>query len=219
MVRLKAFAIHLAASVAVATCLVVLLVSRYFPLPYFFADGGWQGLRLVVAVDAVLGPLLTLIIFNPAKGRRALLRDYTVIVLLQIGAFAFGAWTVFAHHTALVVYADGTFYTVDAEEARHLPDPLPELVRNAKWSPAYAVVVMPEDLDQRQALRREALRRKRPLYVVAPDRVRPLTPETAAEIEAGALSPEAIADLPPEALQRFLADHGGLPHNYRLIPL
>ncbi len=218
--RIRAFAIHLLASAVVATGLSALLVAYWYPLPYFFADGGWQGLRLVLAVDCVLGPLVTLIIYNPKKSRRQLFADYSVVVALQVVAFTFGTWTVFRQHTAMVVFADSAFYTVDMETARNLPAPIPEWVANAERFPIYTVVEMPEDQEAAQSLRREALSRQRPLYVVAAGRLRPLDESTAHYLTTGAMTPDEIArQLPAESVHRFLADHDGLPSSYWFIPL
>jgi len=218
--RIKPFFIHLLASAVVATTLTALFIAYWYPLPYFFADGGWQGLRLVLAVDCVLGPFITLIIYNPKKSRRQLLADYGVVITLQVIAFTFGTWTVFREHTAMVIFADSAFYTVDMETARHLPEPANELVANAERFPVYAVVEMPDDLEEAQALRHEAISRKRPLYVVAADRLRPLDTATAHHLAGGALTPSEIAHrLPAESVHRFLADHDGLPSSYWFIPL
>ena len=50
----------------------------------------------MVAVDVVLGPLITLVIFNAAKTCRHLLMDFSVIGLLQVAALTYGLWTVFS---------------------------------------------------------------------------------------------------------------------------
>ncbi len=218
--RIKAFTIHLIAGASVATILSALLAAYWYPLPYFFADGGWQGLRLVLAVDCVLGPVITLIIYNPKKSARQLFTDYAVVITLQVVAFSLGTWTVFRQHTAMVIFADGTFYTVDMETARHLPPPASDLVTRAERFPVYAVVAMPDDVEEAQALRREALSRKRPLYVVAADRLRPLDASTAHYLGTGALAPEEVAHrLPAKSIHRFLADHDGLPSSYWFVPL
>ena len=42
-----------------------------------------------------MGRRRSLVIFNPAKTRRHLVMDFTVIGLLQVAALAYGLWTVF----------------------------------------------------------------------------------------------------------------------------
>ena len=41
MGKLKAFLVHLLVSVIVVSALLLLLISRWYPMPYFLADGGW----------------------------------------------------------------------------------------------------------------------------------------------------------------------------------
>ena len=43
------------------------IMSHWFPGYLFELENVWQGLRILVPVDAILGPLLTLIIFVPGK--------------------------------------------------------------------------------------------------------------------------------------------------------
>ena len=76
----------------------------WYPYPYRELSGGRELFALVVAVDVVLGPLITLVIFNPAKTRRHLVMDFTVIGLLQVAALAYGLWTVFVARPVHLVF-------------------------------------------------------------------------------------------------------------------
>jgi len=217
----KAFIIHLLVSAAVVGALLLVLVTRWYPMPYFVADGGWQGIRLVAAIDVVLGPLLTLVIYNRAKPRRKLLFDYSVISVLQVCAFTFGVWTVFSARTTVVVFTDGVFYTIGADEARFLHDPYPALLRKATRSPAYAMVNMPADPEARQALRRESVTHGRPLFSF-PQLVGPLTPEKVPQLaEYGIDLHDLLAGQPQQTdkVDRFLADHGGTVDDYLFLPV
>ena len=78
----------------------------WYPYPYRELSGGRELFALVVAVDVVLGPLITLVIFNPAKTRRHLVMDFTVIGLLQVAALAYGLWTVFVARPVHLVFEE-----------------------------------------------------------------------------------------------------------------
>jgi hypothetical protein len=65
--RYKAAAIHLGLSALVAVVLVALMLTLWYPSPYFAAMGGGKLLFLIVSIDIVVGPIITLIIFNPKK--------------------------------------------------------------------------------------------------------------------------------------------------------
>jgi len=217
----KAFLVHLLVSAAIVGALLLLLVTRWYPMPYFVADGGWQGIRLVAAIDVVLGPLLTLVIYNRTKPRRKLLFDYSVIAALQACAFTFGVWTVFSARTSVVVFTDGTFYTIGADEARFLHDPYPALLREATGRPAYAMVNMPADPEARQALRRESMAERRPLFSFL-NLVGPFTPEKVLQLAEYGIDLHALlAEHPRQTAEvdRFLAEHGGTLDDYLFFPV
>ena len=69
IIKQKALAssIHFFASLLVFSIFVYVLLTQWYPEPFFNASGGWQGLKLVILVDLVLGPLLTLIVYNRKK--------------------------------------------------------------------------------------------------------------------------------------------------------
>lgn len=115
--RWQAFAIHLAISVLVFMALVALMVLFWFPGDLFLLDGGWQGLKLVAIIDLVLGPALTLILWNPKK--KSLVFDMIVVALFQIGALAYGFITTYDQRTVALVFSERAFNTVsnaDLEE-------------------------------------------------------------------------------------------------------
>lgn len=102
--RLRASAIHLAISLSIATLAALLVFGWWYPYPYHELSGGRELFTLVVAVDVVLGPLITLVIFNVTKTRRHLMMDFTVIGLLQVAALAYGLWTVFIARPVHLVF-------------------------------------------------------------------------------------------------------------------
>ncbi|MBM3392072.1 MAG: hypothetical protein FJY34_08890 [Betaproteobacteria bacterium] len=81
---------HLAASAAVAFCCAWLVFGLWYPFPYGDMAGGRGLFLLLVGVDVVCGPLLTLIVFDTRKPRGELLRDIGFIVLIQLAALAYG---------------------------------------------------------------------------------------------------------------------------------
>ena len=101
--KLKATAVHLALSVALFIYLAYQIYYNWYPEPYFSIDGGWQGIRLVGAVDLVLGPLITFLIFDSRKPRREILFDLLVIVTIQIGALTYGIYTTYNQRPIAVV--------------------------------------------------------------------------------------------------------------------
>lgn len=130
--RLRASAIHLAISLSVATFAALLVFGIWYPYPYRELSGGRELFTLVVVVDVVMGPLITLVIFNTQKTRSHLVMDFTVIGLLQVAALAYGMWTVFVarpvhlvfeYHRMTVVHA----VDINPEELAKAPPDLRKL--------------------------------------------------------------------------------------------
>jgi hypothetical protein len=110
--RWKAAGLHLVLSALIALTLVVLVVALWYPDPYFVAMGGATLLRLLIGVDVILGPLITLIIFDPQKPR--LKFDLAVIATLQLAALAAGAFIMFDARPVFTVFTGDRFEVVPA---------------------------------------------------------------------------------------------------------
>ena len=82
--RWAAAGLHLLISVLIALIVVAAMFFLWYPTPYFQAMGGGGLLMLVTGVDVVLGPLITLIIFNTKK--KSLKFDLTCVAIVQMVA-------------------------------------------------------------------------------------------------------------------------------------
>ena len=123
--RLKAAGIHLAISLAVAILAALLVFVVWYPYPYRDISGGRELFLIVVAVDVIMGPLMTLAVFNTSKPRNELRRDLGIIGLLQLAALAYGMWTVAVARPVHLVFEIDRFRVV------HAIDVAPELVNRA----------------------------------------------------------------------------------------
>lgn len=116
MPRWKAFCIHLSISALIAVVVVSTMYFVWYPDPLFVAMGGNDLVLILIGVDVVLGPLITLIIFNPAKGRRLLRLDLSIIALAQASALAYGVYVVAEARPVYVVFSIDRFDAVAANE-------------------------------------------------------------------------------------------------------
>ena len=115
--KTKAFFIHLSISLAIFSILAAAMLLYWFPGPFFTVDGGWHGMRIIAAVDVVLGPSLTLLFFRPkSKTHRDLLFDLCAIGLAQTLALCWGIYTVYTQHTVAVVFSKHQFYSITYEK-------------------------------------------------------------------------------------------------------
>jgi hypothetical protein len=143
MGRLQAFAIHLLISLAVFAALLSAMWLWFFPGALFAAAGGWQGVQLIALVDLVLGPCLTLIVFNRSKPVAELRRDLTIIGVIQVLALVGGVYAAHMVRPLAVVHVFDTLYVHDQESFSSAGLGLGEQKRLTGWSPRFYYVPVP----------------------------------------------------------------------------
>lgn len=141
--RWGAFAGHVLISVLIFLVLFAVIYFLLFPGALFTLAGGIDGIKIVAGVDVVLGPLLTLIIYNVAKPRRELVRDLTIIGGVQIAALAAGMWVVYGSRPVVVSYIYDSFHAVRASEFERAEAAPP--AGGHMLSPAFYYTELPED--------------------------------------------------------------------------
>ena len=129
-IRVRAALIHLAGSILVAALAATLVFTLWYPWPYRIVSGGSELFALLVSVDVVLGPLITLAIFDRRKPWVSLRRDLCVVVLLQVIALGYGLHTTFIARPVVLALEGDRFRAVQslavvAEELPSAPEPLP----------------------------------------------------------------------------------------------
>ena len=152
MTRIKAFSIHLSISAAIAVWVIALMLLLWYAPPFFSALEGSHVLMILIGVDMTVGPLITLIIFNPLKTRKALTFDLSTIAVLQLAALIFGMSVVFQARPVFVVYSKGSFDLVtanmlskeDIEKAK-----VPSYRSLPLTGPIFVYTEMPTDLKAR----------------------------------------------------------------------
>lgn len=132
--RWGATALHLAISGVIFVAIVLLLSLAWYPGPLMDA-GGWHGLSIVFWVDMVLGPLLTLIVYNTAK--KSLPLDMSLIALVQISALTWGLIQIHGERPVvqllteegllLVTQSDLDSWNADTAPLSSLTGPTPKL--------------------------------------------------------------------------------------------
>ena len=88
--KLVATGIHFLVTLALAAFAATLIFLVWFPDPFQTMIGGTKLFMLVVGCDLVLGPLISLVIYNSRKSRRALITDYAIVGVVQIAALVYG---------------------------------------------------------------------------------------------------------------------------------
>ena len=101
--RWQAAGLHFSGSLAVIGLYLLLVVFAWYPAPYARIEGVQDVVLILVGVDVVLGPLLTLIVFNPAKVSLRL--DLSLILAVQLAALAWGVQVTYAQRPLFLAYA------------------------------------------------------------------------------------------------------------------
>jgi len=114
--RSKAALIHLGGSIIVALLAAALVFTFWYPWPYRIISGGTELFILLVSVDVVLGPLVTLAVFDRRKRFSELRRDLTVVVLLQAAALGYGLHITFVARPVVLALEGERFRAVQALE-------------------------------------------------------------------------------------------------------
>jgi hypothetical protein len=133
--RLRASGIHLGASVAVAAAAALLVFGLWYPYPYREISGGRDLFALLVAVDVIIGPLITLAVFDRRKPWRVLGRDLAVVAALQVAALGYGLWTVAVARPVHLVFEFDRFRVVHGIDVpRELLGREPAQVEAMPWT-------------------------------------------------------------------------------------
>lgn len=104
--KFQAMGIHFLISLGIFFILALWLIFWLYPQIHLTMSGGIQGLWLMFMIDVVLGPILTLMIYNPRKSKREKILDFSSIGFVQLSALIYGLWTVFQEHPRLIMMYD-----------------------------------------------------------------------------------------------------------------
>ena len=149
--RLKPALIHLAASASLALIVGAAVFLLWFPGAYRTFSGGTELFKLVVGIDLVLGPLVTLVISNPRKPLKVLLGDITVIAALQLAALGYGLYMVSISRPVVIALEEDRFRVVPASGVymKELPSAPADLRSLSLTGPRLLRSVVPTDSDKK----------------------------------------------------------------------
>ena len=105
--RWQAFGIHLVISLFLFLLCVGIIYFIWYPDFFFVYGGGIAGMKLIAAVDFIIGPGLTLVVYQ--AGKKGLKFDMTLIGLVQVVCLSYGMWAVWETKPMALVYVNGGF--------------------------------------------------------------------------------------------------------------
>jgi hypothetical protein len=110
--RYQAFAVHMAISLVIFSILLVCITQYWYSGILFDTGNGWKAIGIIIGIDLILGPLLTLIVFNHNKS--SLKFDLWVIALVQTAALIYGTWTIHQTRPIALAFINSSFSTIFA---------------------------------------------------------------------------------------------------------
>lgn len=176
--RFKAAAFHSLASLGLCLFFAGLVIKIWYPDILWQMTGVVPVLQMLFIIDVILGPILTLIIYSRGKLPRHRSRDLLVVVVLQLSAFFYGAYTIYSVRPVYLVFNTGRFDVVFANEFRESDlNESQEYGNLPKWGPKTVGAQLPIDNSERHALTLTALSEGRdlpqvPKYYVGYESVR-----------------------------------------------
>lgn len=153
--RFRAGGLHLLISVAAALIACAVIFFIWYPYPYDLAQGVSRLVLIMIAVDVVIGPLITTIVFNRAK--KELKFDLAIVATVQLAALIYGLHAIYGGRPAYLVYVVDRFELVPIQDV--------DRASMAKADPAFRPGIgvpprfaarLPEDVEMRNKLMFEA---------------------------------------------------------------
>ncbi len=149
--RLKAAGVHLLISLSVALMSLALVFLVWHPNPLQKAVGVTSITLLMLGIDMVLGPILTLLVASsPAK--KTLKFDLVVIALLQVSAYVYGMYSIAVSRPVYIAFDTGVFEVVQADtviRSQH-ENILPQYRANPCLSPQWIAIRPYENVTEQE---------------------------------------------------------------------
>lgn len=156
---LRPASIHLLFSMVIACIIAGVIFWIWYPWPYHEFSGGRNIFLLLIGVDIVCGPMLTLLLFTTAKPKKLLYMDLGLICSLQVVALLYGvsmAWS--ARPIYLVAEIDRLKVITRSEIADADIERLPEGLRTGIWKrPIIVGIREPYSIDEKNKVLFESL--------------------------------------------------------------
>jgi hypothetical protein len=145
----KAASFHLICSAIVALCAAGLVFGIWYPPPYDALTGGRGLFVLILIVDLVCGPLLTLILFNPNKSKGKWRLDLALIVFIQLAALLYGLSQTALARPVFLAFESNRFRIVQALDVdqSQLPQAKPPFQTLGYWGPKIIAARLSQNTD------------------------------------------------------------------------
>lgn len=116
--KLKAALIHTSITLVVAVITASLVYGVWYPGAFAQMMSGTDLYLLIVMVELCLGPLMSLVIYSPDKPRTELVRDYSIVCVVQLAALIYGLYSVALSRPVYLVFVKDRIEVVASAELK-----------------------------------------------------------------------------------------------------
>lgn len=165
---------HLGFSIVIASFIAGIIFWIWYPWPYHEFSGGRDIFLLLIGVDIVCGPVLTLLLFTTSKPKKLLYIDLGLICAIQMTALLYGVATAWSARPIYLVAEIDRFKVITrAEISDGEIEKLPDNLRTAAWKKPMVIGIRePVSTEERNKVLFESLQggrdyAERPEFYVA----------------------------------------------------
>ena len=149
--KLRAALWHFLITAAVGTLIAALVFLVWFPSPFATMMNGVTLFGIVLGCDLVLGPLMSLVIYDNNKSRRTLIIDYAVVGIFQLVALVYGVSVVAEYRPVYIAFTVDRFDVISAGDldAADLKQAVLPEYRHLPWfGPQLVVAIKPQNPEE-----------------------------------------------------------------------
>ena len=160
MNKSRAVLSHLWPSLLVLAIISGLILFAWYPYPFLqFEDSGKFSLALII-IACFIGPALTWLVYK--KGKRSLVPDLVIVVLIQVAALTWGVYTIYQNRPYFMVFTVNQFEVLSIHEVNSYEIRNPEFMDKPLSGPILLYANMPVAGPGFQRLLREIMIEGRP---------------------------------------------------------
>ena len=147
--RIKFFLSHFFISLLISLLVVGLVFVVWYPEPLAKATGVTHIFLMLLVIDVILGPFLSLLVYK--EGKKSLKFDLTVIILIQLSALCYGVYSIAEGRPAWLVYNVDRFELVRNNEIidDHIQNAQKQYQQPPWLKPRFVAIEFAKDIRQR----------------------------------------------------------------------
>lgn len=158
--KIKAALLHGVISLIVAFMAYLLIFHVWFQGELSEYLGGTKLFFLLVGIELSLGPLISLVIFDPEKDKRKMVMDYVVVGSIQLAALLYGVYSIALSRPVMYVLVKDRFEIILDKEISNQElaiSSVEHFKQKPWWQPRVLCVEFPKNTEENLTIAMEAM--------------------------------------------------------------